>query len=56
MWPWPADSQHILYRSREEPDVLAEQEFSPDEIEATLLLREQEYGKFYPRRRQTVAR
>lgn len=40
--------QHILYRSREEPDVPALEEFSPDEIEATLLLREQEYGKVYP--------
>ncbi len=40
--------QHILYRSRDEPDVPADQEFSRDEIEATLLLREQEYAKFYP--------
>jgi len=40
--------QHILYRSRDEPDVPADQEFSRDEIEATLLLREQEYSKTYP--------
>lgn len=40
--------QHVLYRSRLEPDVVADTEFSPDEIEATLLLREQEYGKTYP--------
>jgi hypothetical protein len=40
--------QHILHRSREEPDVPADLEFSADEIQATLLLREQEYGKFYP--------
>lgn len=40
--------QHILYRSREEPNVAAHEEFSRDEIEATLLLREKEYGKTYP--------
>jgi hypothetical protein len=40
--------EHILYRSRDEPDVSAVEEFSRDEIEATLLLREQEYGKTYP--------
>jgi hypothetical protein len=40
--------QHILYRSRDEPDVPADQEFSKDEIQATLLLRQQEYGKTYP--------
>jgi len=40
--------QHILYRSRDEHDVPADQEFSRDEIEATLLLREQEYSKTYP--------
>jgi len=40
--------QHILYRSRVEPDVSAAEEFSRDEIEATLLLREREYGKIYP--------
>lgn len=40
--------QHILYRSRTEPDVAADSEFSADEIEATLLLREQEHGTTYP--------
>jgi Transposase DNA-binding/Transposase DDE domain len=40
--------QHILHRSREEPDAPAETEFSRDEIEATLLLREKEHGKVYP--------
>jgi hypothetical protein len=40
--------QHILHRSREEPDVPADEEFSRDEIEATLLLREAAYGKKYP--------
>ena len=40
--------QHILYRSRNEPGVPAAEEFSIDEIEATLLLREHEYGRTYP--------
>ncbi len=40
--------QSILYRAREEPDTPADQEFSRDEIEATLLLRESHYGKSYP--------
>jgi hypothetical protein len=40
--------QHILYRSREEPDVSADTEFSRHEIEATLLLRESGYGKTFP--------
>jgi hypothetical protein len=39
--------QHVLHRSRNEPDVSASEEFSREEIEATLLLREQEYGKVY---------
>lgn len=39
--------QHILYRSREEPDVPAEEEFSVDEIEATLSLRAAR-GRSYP--------
>jgi Transposase DNA-binding/Transposase DDE domain len=43
--------QHILHRSRTEPDVSSNEEFSGDEIEATLLLREQEYGKTYPAER-----
>jgi hypothetical protein len=40
--------EHILYRSREEPDEPAETEFSREEIDATLLLREKEDGKVYP--------
>jgi len=40
--------QHILYRSRDEPDVPAIEEFSSDEIEATLLLREQQDANTYP--------